>query len=74
MEGEGWLLGRRSTMVVTLQNHSGIHKSTSCLNTAKPWHTLFVLFSKAPPPIVQSVQKGAVRRLHRLGFRSGPCL
>ena len=34
-------------MVITLQNHSGIHNSTSCLNMAKPWHTLFVLFSKA---------------------------
>ena len=29
-------LGQRSTMAVTLKNHSGIHNSTSCLNYA-PW-------------------------------------
>ena len=29
-------LGHRSTMVVTLHSHSGVHNSTSSLNTAKP--------------------------------------
>ena len=28
--------GHRLTMVVTLQNHSGIHNSASCLNATKP--------------------------------------
>ena len=52
-------LGHPSAVVVTLRHHSGIHNSTACLNAAKPRHTWSVLFSK-----------GAVRRPHRLSFRS----
>ena len=29
-------MGHQSTMVVSLQNRSGIHNSTSCLDAAKP--------------------------------------
>ena len=45
--------GHRSTMVVSLQNHSGIHDSTSCLNAAKPRHS------------VHAVQQGAGRQRHK---------
>ena len=47
-------LGHNPTMVVTLQNHSGIHNSTSCLNTAKPRHTLSVQFRKAWSGVAKS--------------------
>ena len=40
-------IGHRTTMVVTLQNHSGILKSTTCINAAEPWHNASHVSSKA---------------------------
>ena len=52
------LLGHRTMMVVTLQNHSGIPtvQHASC--------------SGAATHIVRNVQQGAVRRRHRLSMLS----
>ena len=71
---KGYYCGHSSPMVITRQNHSGIHNCTSCLNAGKPRHTLPLQFSQAPPLMVHAVQKGAVRRPHRFGIRSDSCL
>ena len=42
------LLGHRTTMAVTLQNHSGNLNSTTCINAPQPQHELSHVFSKAP--------------------------
>ena len=62
------LLGHTSTMVVTLQNPSGIPT------------VLHVSRGEAATPIVRDVQHGVVRRRHiiapppKMGFRSEPVL